>query len=232
MTDHPSPWLGAQPMRREWNAAVELFPKDFSRFVLPQNLDQLMDGTNAHTFRTYDEFTQFLEPLTPEPPATKRSTAALRRVGISVLMTLTAVLLIVVPAGTSVEAPAIFSGALLGLFAFCFRVISFVQFLGHRSAESIPVTPHQQLVQKFGGEPAAALPVFIADRLTMTAEENDVLDQCIGMYNYCQANNLPLSSEHWRALTQQALAQTRLARNTGEPKALTDLRSSIDRLDL
>lgn len=219
------------PARREWNAAVELFPKDFSRFVLPQNLNQLLNGTNAHTFRTYDEFMQFLQPVVSQADTPKKSTAALRRVGYSVLMTLTAILVIAVAAGTSVEAPVILAGLLLGLVAFCFRVVSFAQFLSHRSAEAIPVTPQQRLVQSFGGEPAAALPVFIVDRLSMTAEENDVLDQCIGMYNYCQANNLPLSSEHWRALTQQALAQTRLARNTGEPKALTDLRASIERID-
>lgn len=232
MTDHPSPWLGAQPMRGEWNAAVELFPKDFSRFVLPQNLDQLLDGSNAHTFRTYDDFIQFIEPAAKPPAKPKKSSAALKRVGISVLLTLAAILVIVGAAGTAVEAPVILGGVLLGFVAFCIRVVSLVEYLSHRSAESVPTTPHQQLVQSFGGEPAAALPVFIVDRLTMTAEENDVLDQCLGMYNYCQANSLPLNSEHWRALTQQALAQTRLARDTGAPKALTDLRSSIERMDL
>lgn len=28
-----SPWLGAQPVRRDWQASTELFPKDFSRFA-------------------------------------------------------------------------------------------------------------------------------------------------------------------------------------------------------
>lgn len=232
MTDHPNPWLGAQPMRREWNAATLLFPKDFGRFVLPQNLGQLMDGSNAHTFRTYDEFAHFLEPVAAGPPAKKKSAAALNRVWFSVALTIVAIALIVVGVGSTNEVAFVFSGVLLGLVAFCFRFFSLVQFLGHRSSEARPVTPHQRLVESFGGEPAAVLPVFIVDRLTLTAEENDVLDQCIGLYNYCQANNLPLSSEHWRALTQQALAQTRLARDTGAPKALTDLRSSIERMDL
>lgn len=227
MTDQPI----SQPVRHEWNAAAVLFPEDFSRFVLPQSLGQLLAGTNAHTFRTYDEFERFIQPIVEQPNSTKKSTAALKRVGGSVLLTIAAILILVGGAGTSIEAPAIISGLLLGFGAFCFGIVSFVQFLGHRSAEARPVTPHQKLVQSFGGEPAAALPVFIADRLTMTAEENDVLDQCLGLYNYCQANNLPLSSEHWRALTQQALAQTRFARNTGEPKALTDLRANIERLD-
>lgn len=56
----PSPWLAAQPA--QWIASTELFPRDFSRFVLTQNLDQLMSGMNAHTFRNYEDFARFIAP--------------------------------------------------------------------------------------------------------------------------------------------------------------------------
>lgn len=221
------------PARREWNAAVELFPKDFARFVLPQNLNQLMSKSNAHTFRTYADFANFIEPAAESVPAPKKkSTAALKRTGVSALLVFAAVAMIVLGAGTSFEGPAILFGLGLGFFSSCVAFFSFIEFLSRLPSEQRSLSPHEKLAASLGDEPAAALPVFIADRLTMTAEENDVLDQCLGLYNYAQANQLPLSVDYWRALTQSALAQTRHARHTGEPQALTDLRASIERLEL
>lgn len=226
-----SPWLGAQPVRRDWQASTELFPKDFSRFVLPQNLDQLMDGTNAHTFRTYDEFIRFIEPVAPAPPARKTSGMA---TSWSVLAATCAVISVIAIAAGAVipNLDAVLAGIGAAFAAFVFGLVAMGQQMIISSAQKRQLPPQQRLIQKFGGEPAAALPVFIVDRLTMTAEENDVLDQSLGMYNYCQANRLPLSADHWRALTQQALAQTRFARHNGEPEALADLRANIERLEL
>lgn len=221
------------PARREWNASVELFPKDFSRFVLPQNLGQLMSKTNAHTFRTYADFAKYIEPAAesiPEPK--KRSTGALKRIGISALLVVAALAMILTADGSALGVTALIFGLLLGFFATCVGFFSTIEFLGHLSSESNRPTAHQRLTASLGDEPASALPVFIVDRLTMTAEENDVLDQCLGLYNYAQANQLPLSVDHWRALTQTALAQTRHARHVGEPRALQDLRASIERLEL
>lgn len=230
MTDN-NPWLGAQPMRREWNAPAELFPKDYSRFVLPQSLPQLLNGTNAHTFRTYDEFMHFIEPSAPAAPTRKRSVMATSRFLLAGICFVLA--LVVTPIGIAMSGPGVIAtGIGFGAASVIFALVALGQQAIYSSAQKRQLPPQQRLVQKFGGDPATALPVFIVDRLAMTAEENDVLDQCIGLYNYCQANSLPLSADHWRSLTQHALAQTRFARNTDQPKALTDLRASIQRLEL
>jgi len=226
VSENIGPWLGGQPMRREWNASAELFPKDFSRFVLPQNLNQLMDGTNAHTFRTYDEFIRFIEPVAPPAPERRQARFTLAAICLVLAM-------VVIPIGALMASGGVIAaGVGFGTASVIFGLVALGQQMIHSSEQRRQLPPQQRLAQKFGGEPAAALPVFIADRLTMTAEENDVLDQCLGLYNYCQANHLPLSAGHWRDLTQHALAQTRLARNTDQPKALENLRSNIDRLDL
>lgn len=231
MSENIGPWLGGQPMRREWNASAELFPKDFSRFVLPQNLNQLMDGTNAHTFRTYDEFIRFIEPVAPPTPERKRSVVATSRFMLAAICMVLA--MVITPIGIAMSgAGVIATGVGFAAAAVIFGLVAIGQQMIYSSAQKRQLPPQQRLAQKFGGEPAAVLPVFIVDRLTMTAEENDVLDQCLGLYNYCQANGLPLSADHWRDLTQHALAQTRLARNTDQPKGLENLRSNIERLDL
>lgn len=229
----PAPAPGSSvPARREWNAAAELFPRDFTGFVLPQNCDQLVRRTTAHTFHNYADFQRFIQPAVDAVPAPKpKSPTAARLMGASGLLSFLTFL--VLPSAlfiNTVSGGAIFGALAASFLFFCAFLFFLFQYLTFRTHENNAPSALERFAASIGGPPETVLPVFIVDRTTLTAEQNEVLDQCIGLYNYCAANDLGLSPEHWRSLTAAALERTHQARVTGDASLLADVHAHIRRI--
>lgn len=221
--------MGPQRPTRQWDAVVELFPRDNACFAVTPSAESVLDGSTAHVFSSRAEFNAFLE---------REDTRRARRPRVAPALALgaTSLLFLVVMLITFIAALFMQSGALLAtsLVAALVSSLSFLTAVALGVKSSVDMVTGSSAYRRLSrglAKPERSLPVYIADTMSMTDEEIDVLEQCVGLYNYCAANQIPLSPEQWRTLTARALADTRAARATGDPSHFKQTRALIKRIE-
>lgn len=221
--------LSPQRPAHQWDAVAELFPRDNSFFAVTPSAESVLDGSTAHVFSSRAEFNAFLA---------QEDASRVRRPKVAPALACgaTSLIFLVVMAMTFIAALFMQSGALLAtsLVSALAASLSFLSAVALGVKSGVDMVTGSSTYRRLSRgliRPERSLPVYIADTTALPEEEVDVLEQCVGLYNYCAANQIPLSPDQWRALTTRALEDTRAARVTGDPSHLTQTRELIKRVE-
>ncbi|GAB3082195.1 hypothetical protein GCM10027157_15430 [Corynebacterium aquatimens] len=213
----------------DWDASVELFPQDFTLFAMPRSARTLIDGSSAHVFTSPAELDAFLEAEDMRnAPARKKSVAKWVLLLAGVLLVATGVSFIAALFALSWQLLVLSLGTAFASFVAFFASAA----LGVKEGvDMITGHPQYRRLNRSFAQNHRALPVFFADTNTLSAEERDVLANCVGLYNYCAANDFGLTPQRWRALTLRALTDARTARDHNDPSALVPTRELIRQIE-